>query len=342
MRLRVVILLLVLASLLPAGAWAQSEPVPPLPDRNPIRPGAPQPVKPLLPGELPTVPWTEAEIATAKDACHTLLATITLDYEQLPPIKEGICGAPAPILLRSVGSDPKVVIDPPATVSCPLAKELDDWLKENVQPEAKALLGSQVVGLHNATSYACRNRYGAANTPLSEHALANALDVSEFVFASGGRITVLDAWPKLVPPPAPSPDATLAPGTKVKDGSASTTKPAAPKTGDTTPAKAQGRAAAKNDDVTPTKVTGTTPTKTAGVTAAKIGVITAAKAQPAPPSPASADPPPVTDPKSLFVKHVHDAACKDFGTVLGPEANAAHKNHFHLDMKARQHSNFCQ
>ena len=52
--------------------------------------------------------------------------------------------------------------------------------------------------------------------------------------------------------------------------------------------------------------------------------------------------PPITDPKSLFVKHVHDAACKDFGTVLGPEANEAHKNHFHLDMKARRHSSFCQ
>jgi hypothetical protein len=39
------------------------------------------------------------------------------------------------------------------------------------------------------------------------------------------------------------------------------------------------------------------------------------------------------------VRNVHDAACKIFGTALGPEANAAHKNHFHLDMKAR-HASF--
>jgi hypothetical protein len=62
----------------------------------------------------------------------------------------------------------------------------------------------------------------------------------------------------------------------------------------------------------------------------------------APPSPPPVATEPVADPKSLFVKHVHDAACKDFGTVLGPEANEAHKNHFHLDMKARRRSSFCQ
>ena len=71
----------------------------------------------------------------------------------------------------------------------------------------KALFSSQVVKLHNATSYACRNRYGGAYQPLSEHALANALDVSEFVLASGEHITVLDNWPKVVStPPAPVPN----------------------------------------------------------------------------------------------------------------------------------------
>src|SRR5262249_56444212 len=54
--------------------------------------------------------------------------------------------------------------------------------------------------------FAGGTRQGGANTPLSEHALANALDVSEFVFASGEHITVLESWPRLVttrpPPPA--------------------------------------------------------------------------------------------------------------------------------------------
>jgi len=104
-------------------------------------------------------------------------------------------------LLKSLRSDTKVEIDPPATVTCALAKASSTWLNETVQPETEALLSSPVVKLHKATSYTCRNYYGSAYQPLSEHALANALDVSEFVLASGEHITVLDSWPKVVSTP---------------------------------------------------------------------------------------------------------------------------------------------
>jgi hypothetical protein len=40
--------------------------------------------------------------------------------------------------------------------------------------------------------------------------------------------------------------------------------------------------------------------------------------------------------RSAFLHEVHAGACRMFGTVLGPEANASHKNHFHLDMRARR------
>jgi hypothetical protein len=36
--------------------------------------------------------------------------------------------------------------------------------------------------------------------------------------------------------------------------------------------------------------------------------------------------------KGRFLKEVRDGACKQFSTVLGPEYNAAHRNHFHVDM----------
>jgi hypothetical protein len=32
-----------------------------------------------------------------------------------------------------------------------------------------------------------------------------------------------------------------------------------------------------------------------------------------------------------FLRVAHDSACKRFGTVLGPDYNAAHHNHFHLE-----------
>ena len=34
---------------------------------------------------------------------------------------------------------------------------------------------------------------------------------------------------------------------------------------------------------------------------------------------------------SMFLREAHDAACKYFGTVLGPDYNAPHENHFHVD-----------
>ncbi len=36
--------------------------------------------------------------------------------------------------------------------------------------------------------------------------------------------------------------------------------------------------------------------------------------------------------KARFLKDVHASACDSFNTVLGPDYNVAHRNHFHVDM----------
>jgi hypothetical protein len=135
------------------------------------------------------------------------------------------------------------------------------------------LFGSPVVKLHDASSYSCRNRYHDAFQPLSEHALANAIDIPEFVLASGEQITVLDNWPKnpfTPPPPLPNP-----------------------------------------------------------VRVATVGSVATVSSTIS------------VDQNSKFVKYLHDDACRTFGTVLGPDANEAHKNHFHFDMKQRR-TRLCQ
>lgn len=48
------------------------------------------------------------------------------------------------------------------------------------------------------------------------------------------------------------------------------------------------------------------------------------------------------DERAQFLRDIHAGGCKIFGTVLGPEANEAHRNHFHVDMAKRRHSAFCQ
>ena len=39
--------------------------------------------------------------------------------------------------------------------------------------------------------------------------------------------------------------------------------------------------------------------------------------------------------KAEFLRQVRDAACEDFATVLSPDYNAAHRDHFHLDQAPR-------
>jgi hypothetical protein len=97
MGLRIPAFLLLCASLPLMAAQVQSDAVPPLPDRNPMRSAAPAPAKPVLPSEQPTVEWSEAEVEAAKAKCKELLTGDPLEYDMLPPIKEGICGTPAPM-----------------------------------------------------------------------------------------------------------------------------------------------------------------------------------------------------------------------------------------------------
>jgi hypothetical protein len=339
--MRSVVALVALAGLLalPLHAQAQSADAPSTPDRNPFRAKAPAAAeapaaKPVLPGEKPTVAWSDTDVTAAKLACDQLLAGLTLEYEPLPPLKEGICGAPAPILVKSIGG---VKIEPAATMTCALAKGLSAWIDTTLQPRANALLGSRVVTLHNATSYSCRNRYGGENTPLSEHALANALDISEFVFQSGAKVAVLSSWPRVVnTPPAPLPNPV---------------RPPSEITGSVTPATAPSpkpleivavtKAKADIDPKTnPFAVTTKAKTNPFALPAAAV------KAPPPAPPPVAAAPAapaqPIAERQGEFVKAVHDDACDTFGTVLGPEANEAHKNHFHFDMKARRHKAICE
>jgi hypothetical protein len=357
----------------PVYAYAGDDEAPPLPERNPARLGEPVAKAPVLPGDQPTVPWTDQEVADAKADCAKELSGVALDYEPLPPLKEGICGAPAPILVKSIGSEPKVAIDPPATMTCSLARGLSVWLSKMVQPEAKALLSTQVVELHNATSYACRNRYGGADTPLSEHALANALDVSEFVFASGAHVTVLANWPRVAPPP-PLPNPTRvaeATGSVMKAANTPSVRgdkmvvtrvsanpfvlPATPakvtvlqpppvkaKAPPVAPASLTSSAGGNTTDVAKVRANPFVSPDTSAEPASGETVPADAAAPPPPDNDAGPQPPTQPERESEFVKTVHDDACHTFGTVLGPEANEAHKNHFHLDMKARRHAGLCQ
>ncbi|MFM7028208.1 MAG: extensin family protein [Chakrabartia sp.] len=102
----------------------------------------------------------------------------------------GNCSAINSILLTGAGAN----ITGLRATQCPLARNFAAWIRGPVQQAARDFYGQSIVRVETMGSYACRTVRGVASASLSEHAFANAIDVSGFVLASGRRITVLNGW----------------------------------------------------------------------------------------------------------------------------------------------------
>ena len=71
---------------------------------------------------------------------------------------------------------------------------LDKWVKTTLQPKARERFKSPVVRILGGSGYSCRNIYNLPNARLSQHALANAVDIGAFSFQNGKTIAVLKGW----------------------------------------------------------------------------------------------------------------------------------------------------
>ena len=345
---------------------------------GPSQPAAATPAAAVKPAEAktpetkaeakPKDTWSPAEIADATARCAVILKRIQAVAMPLAPIREGSCGTPAPIQLISIGKNPEVAVSPPATITCDLAEGLATWLKSDLQPLAKQHLGSEIIRIETMSDYSCRAAYGRSGHKLSEHGHANALDIRGFVTASAKTAYVLEGWGKperevreeiaaakaaaekaatrlaaekqaleaarlaAVRQPAKVPATQAAKAspaaTAVADGTAttaiskSTIVDGTPKLSITLPSGQQAHDGASSLSLAPDKLGGP-------------------KAQPPAAGPAKVK---ISEAErmSLFLHAAHTSACKIFGTTLGPEANGAHRNHFHVDMAERKTAKFCE
>lgn len=82
----------------------------------------------------------------------------------------------------------------PALVRCEVADTLAEWIANTIQPRAKAIFGQTVKSFKIAASYACRPRNNVRGAKLSEHGLANAIDIAAFTLADGREINVQNDW----------------------------------------------------------------------------------------------------------------------------------------------------
>ena len=123
--------------------------------------------------------------------CHLDLARERIRFRRLPDRHfAGGCSALGVVQLVDMGT--------PATglraMTCPVARQFARWSRESLQSAAGQHLGSRVVRIETFGTYACRTRNGQPGERLSQHAFANAVDVSGFVLGDGRRISVEQGW----------------------------------------------------------------------------------------------------------------------------------------------------
>lgn len=162
------------------------------------------------------------------------MATLERSGVAFRPVADSttLAGCELKDVLRVTHSD--VDYSGPFLATCPLAIGLAFFEHQYLQPAAVEMFGQRVRRIEHVGSFACRNVNNQEDGSRSQHASANAIDLTGFVLESGRRIT-LARW---------------------NDGSAD----------------------------------------------------------------------------AAFLERVHDGACHAFDTTLGPDYNALHRMHFHIDM----------
>lgn len=78
--------------------------------------------------------------------------------------------------------------------TCPMALAWVMFERHALQPAALDIMGSRVSQVDHVGSFACRNVYNRENARRSEHATAEALDVTGFRFENGRRISLISDW----------------------------------------------------------------------------------------------------------------------------------------------------
>ena len=204
------------------------------------------------PGDDPWAPldlrdepgWTtERKLVALRDdpaQCRDVLGRSKVAFSTLDPVGDGACRRENRTRLDEFPLAP----DRPAT-TCSVAAALEVWLERGVQPAARQIYGQDVQRIEHLGAYSCRRLYGDSEGPWSEHATANAIDISAFVLEDGSRISLLGNW---------------------------------------------------NDE----------------------------------------------DDDAKFLRRARDEACGVFGTVLSPDYNAAHADHFHFDQKGWGFGGVCR
>ena len=126
-------------------------------------------------------------------SCESLIRRATGFHSTPADPKDGpdICGWKR---ARWVSARGEARLSPPdITMQCPLAMGVHIWLGE-LNETALNIFDKKIVKIHHAGTYSCRRQVGNSSGAWSEHAFANAWDITGFTLENGDVISVLKDW----------------------------------------------------------------------------------------------------------------------------------------------------
>ncbi|GLK79296.1 extensin family protein [Methylopila turkensis] len=135
--------------------------------------------------------WRIRALAASPETCARVLARSGLPVRAAPdrPIANG-CGYVDGVAPSAAA----LALDAPPVMRCPLAAAYLAWERHTLRPAARRLFGVELAGVAHFGAYSCRNVYGRASGRRSQHATANAIDISAFRLADGRTVSVLRDW----------------------------------------------------------------------------------------------------------------------------------------------------
>jgi hypothetical protein len=149
------------------------------------------PVIPMEEFAAESDPSTTAKVVDSKpdepSACRIRIADRIAVIEPLPELAgPGDCGATDVVKLNAIimPDNSRVTLTPAATLRCTMAEAVATWVREDLTASVAAF-GSAIRNLDNYASYDCRGRNRIAGAKISEHGMANAIDIRGIHLANG-------------------------------------------------------------------------------------------------------------------------------------------------------------
>jgi hypothetical protein len=154
------------------------------------------------------LPWTGLDLAEpigfftarkltrltdAGSRCFSLLRAAGVRFRELPTSGGQQCKVINAARLQP--GQQMLSLEPAAvTPSCPMLAGMLIWQTQVLQPLSQSVFGKSVSRIEHLGSYSCRRLYGRSSGAWSEHATANAIDISGFVLSDGTHVSIVRDW----------------------------------------------------------------------------------------------------------------------------------------------------